>query len=349
MPSLSPSRLDSLSFSSEHAASLARIAEMKGRQELFRQQRPELLDELRSRANIESTESSNRIEGIVTSRKRVEQIVEHAAEPNSRSEQELAGYRDALHMIHESALDMPFRPSVMLQLHQTIFRYQAAAGGRWKSTDNSIVELDERGEVVRVRFQPVAAVATPQAIDDLCTNFTRAIDEQKHDPMVLIPLAILDLTCIHPFTDGNGRISRLATLQLLYRSGYDVGRFISIERIIEQTKEGYYRALERSSQRWHESEHDPSPWLEHFWGVMIAAYDEFEQRVGKIDLARGAKSRRVREAVLRRALPFSISELQLDCPGISRETVRNVLRAMRDEGELELTGVGRGARWVRRS
>ncbi len=346
MPSFQPHFLDHLTFSAESVASLVKLGEFKGQQELFRRQRPEILTALRTRASIESTESSNRIEGIVTSRKRVELIVERNVEPETRSEQELAGYRDALQLVHESALDMPFRESVLLQLHEILFRYQPARGGRWKPTDNSIVELDATGRISKVRFEPTPAIATPQAMNDLTTRFTETRDRGPYDPMVLIPLAVLDLSCIHPFADGNGRISRLATLHLLYLSGYDVGRFISLERLTENTKEGYYRALQRSSLGWHEDQHDPLPWLQVFWGILLAAYREFEERVGEIAGGPGAKSRQVRAAARRRLAPFSISEFELDCPGVSRETVRGVLQAMRDEGDLELKGKGRGSRWV---
>lgn len=347
MGSLHSAYLDGLAFSAEQATTLRQLGEYRGRQELFSRQQPEVLRSLRQVATVESVESSNRLEGIVASHPRIEDLVLQDAKPRNRSEQEIAGYRDALQLLHESASEMPLSASVILQLHAMLYRYMAAEGGRWKSTDNEIVDRDPQGRVVRVRFRAVPAVATPQAMDDLVAQFGDAMTSGRYDPLVLIPLAVLDLLCIHPFTDGNGRTARLVTLQLLYRSGYEVGRYISLERIFEQAKQSYYESLESSSQGWHDSEHDPHPWLDVFWGVLLAAYKEFEERVGKLGTGRGAKSAQVRAAVSRRVTPFSISELERDCPGIGRDTMRQVLRQMRDEGALRVEGAGRGARWHR--
>ena len=347
MHSLQPGFLDRLSFQGEQIATLRQLGESRGRQALFTRQMPEVLDALRQVATVESTESSNRLEGITVSHPRLEDLVLKSARPRNRSEQEIAGYRDALQLLHESAQAMPFRTSVVLQVHAMLYRYLPAAGGVWKSTDNEIVDKDPAGRIVRVRFRAVPAVATPQAMEDLVMGFTTALESGRYDPLVLIPLTILDLLCIHPFADGNGRTARLATLQLLYRSGYEVGRYISLERHFEQVKTSYYETLEASSQGWHEGEHDPHPWLNLFWGVLLAAYREFEERVGTLGTGRGSKSAHVRLAVARRLLPFRISELERDCPGVGRDTIRQVLRQLRDEGVLRVEGRGPGARWVR--
>lgn len=344
--SLQPAFLDALSFDATELSTLRALGEARGRQTLFSRQTPEILGALRQVASVESTESSNRLEGITVPHPRLEDLVLKAAKPKDRSEQEIAGYRDALQLLHESAADMPFSASVILQLHAMLYRYLPAEGGVWKSSDNEIVEKDEGGLIVRVRFKAVPAVATPQAMDDLVAGHHAALATGRYDPLVVIPLTVFDLLCIHPFADGNGRAARLITLQLLYQAGYEVGRYISLERLFEQVRESYYESLEASSKGWHKGRHDPHPWLGVFWGVLLAAYREFEERVGKLGTGRGAKSAQVRAAVARRITPFGIAELERDCPGIGRDTVRQVLRALRDEGALRVEGRGRAARWV---
>ncbi len=347
MHSLDSNYLNSQVYSAGDASTLRQLGEYRGRQELFVRQRPEILESLRRAAVIESSESSNRLEGITAPEPRIEAIVRRVDEPRDRSEQEIAGYRDALEVIHQSRKEMPFSVGVVRQLHRTIYGYLPSEGGDWKATDNEIVERDVSGRIVRTRFKPVGAVATPQAMEDLVGGYRAAIADGKQEPLVVVPLAILDFLCVHPFADGNGRVGRLLTLLLLYHFDYDVGCYVSLERIVEESKETYYEALYASSQRWHEGRHDAHPWLSYFWGVLLRAYREFEGRVGKVGGGRGAKSEHVRQAVLRRNLPFSISDLERDCPGISRDTIRSVLRKMRDEGLVRVGGRGPGARWKR--
>jgi len=337
--------LDTLRFSAQHGASLRALGQYRGRQDLFRKQAPEVLEALREAALIESSESSNRIEGITAPRARIEALVLRPAAPRDRSEEEIAGYRDALNLIHESAPEMAFSTNVVLQLHGMLYRYHPGAGGRWKMAPNEIVERNPDGGVRRVRFVPVSPVATPQFMERLTAGFARATDEQR-EPLVLVPLSILDFLCIHPFGDGNGRVARLLTLLLLYRAGYEVGRYISLERVIEESKETYYETLEASSQGWHEGKHDPLPWLTYLWGVLIRAYREFEERVGAIRSGRGSKTDLVEQAVARRTRAFGIAEIEAECPGVSRDMVRHVLQRLRDEGKLAVLGSGRGARWA---
>ena len=348
MKSLEFKYLSGLAFTPAEAATLRELGECRGRQDLFRRQRPEILQGLREVAIVESSESSNRLEGISIPHHRLEKIVLQQTTPRNRSEQEIAGYRDALNLIHESATDMPFTVGVIQQLHQMVYRYLPGTGGQWKLSDNEIIERRPDGSV-RVRFRPVPAVSTPHFMGDFVAHFIRNQTDRTLDSLVLVPLAILDFLCIHPFTDGNGRVARLITLLLLYRSGYEVGRYISLERIFEQSKDSYYGSLESSSQGWHEGSHDVHPWIDYFWGVLLRAYREFEERVGQIATGRGSKSEQVRRAVRVKNLPFSISELERDCPGVSRELIRKVLREMRDAGELETQGAGRAARWRRRN
>ncbi len=347
MHSFAPSFLDRLSFSTDEVAALTALGEARGRQELFIHQQPERLESLRQAAIIESAESSNRIEGITAPRARIEALILKPSAPRDRSEQEIAGYRDALSLIHDSHAHMPFSVNVLLQLHGMLYRYHHAQGGRFKMSDNQIVERRPDG-TTRVRFQPTTALETPQAMASLSERYRSAVEPPALQPLVAVPLAILDLLCIHPFSDGNGRVARLATLLLLYQQGYAVGRYISLERIFEESKESYYETLEASSQGWHEGEHDPHPWLAYFWGALQRATSEFEERVGVLSGGRGSKSELVRDTILRRFGPFAISEIERDCPAVSRELIRLVLRQMRDEGVLELRGRGRGAKWIRR-
>lgn len=344
MPSFAPDYLSRLTFSSAAVGTIRRLGEARGRQQLFIRQYPEQLERLRTHASIESTESSSRIEGVVAAPGRIADLVVHGATPRDRSEQEIAGYRDGLQLIHESHADMPFSTNVVLQLHAMLYRYLPENGGRWKPADNEIVERGDTGQVLRVRFTPVPAVATPQSMQRLEREYQQTLAEGFVDPLVIVPLAVLDFLCIHPFRDGNGRIARLLSLMLLYRSDYRVGRYISLERIIEQSRETYYEALERSSRGWHDNRHDPHPWIEYFWGTLLRAYDEFEARV---ETLKGSKSEQVRQAVSRRLGPFTISELEADSPGVSRDMVRHVLRQMKQERVVIVEGHGRGARWIR--
>lgn len=347
MESLKAQYLKQIRFSTEDVSMIQRIGEFKGKQDLFAQQTPEILETLKKVAVVESSESSNRIEGITAPRRRLEAIVLKSSEPNNRSEQEIAGYRDALQLIHASADHMQFTVNVILQLHSMIYRYLPSEGGRWKAVDNQIVEQNPDGSLHRVRFNPVSAFATPQAMDCLVEQYEHAIAGKGVEALVVIPAVILDFLCIHPFRDGNGRTARLLTLLLLYHFGYEVGRYISLERIFEESKETYYDSLEASSRNWHDGTHDIHPWFRYFWGTSLRAYREFEERVGKITGVRGSKTAHIRRTVDRTLGPFSISDMESECPGISRDMIRLVLRKLRDEGVLELKGRGRGSKWKR--
>ena len=207
----------------------------------------------------------------------------------------------------------------------------------------------QSGNVIRERFVPVSAVQTPMAMDNLCQNYIDFLNNSNTDPLILFPLLILDFLCIHPFKDGNGRISRLLTLLVLHRHGYEVGKYISLERIFEESKEGYYRTLQKSSQGWHEAKHDPFPWMEYFWGVIIRAYKEFEEKVIALIKetvgGKGFKAEQIKLSIRNKIGPFAISDLEKDCPEISRDMIRHVLRQLRDEGEIQSQGVGRNAKW----
>lgn len=346
MKSLTSEYLQRLKFDMGHIGTIARIAEFQGRQNLYVQQKREVLETLRQLAIVESAESSNRIEGVTAPRNRIQGIVLQGQQPRNRSEQEIAGYRDAMALIHESHRHMPISANVLLQLHQLIFSRSTGAGGHWKLVDNAIVERDQNGVETRIRFRPTPAVQTPQAIADWSTLYAQIIDQAAVSPLVLVPLAVLDFLCIHPFADGNGRVGRLLTLLMLYKFNFHVGSYISLERVIEQSKETYYEALQKSSTGWHEAAHDPYPWLEYFWGMLISAYQEFIDRVDQVRPGHGSKSDQVRIFVSNQFKPFAITEVERVLPNISRITIRQVLNALRAEGKLKSEGRGLAARWL---
>ncbi len=346
MRSLQPAFLADMGFSAHNVASLRALGEYRGKRALYARQRPETLAALRAEAVIESTDSSNRLEGITTSAVRLMALVELTTTPRDRTEQEIVGYRNALDSIHERGRKMPVTVNVIRQLHRTLYHLTPDEGGRWKETDNEFTEKDAQGIITRVLFKALPAKATPPAMNNLIDGYEQAI-AQGIDPMVVMPLVVLDFLCIHPFHGGNGRVARLLTLLLLYHAGYEVGRYISLERLFEKNRESYYDAVEASSQGWQQREHDVLPWLNYFWGILIDAYKEFEERVGQLDGARSSKSERVRDAVGRKVSPFKIVDLERDCPGVSRETIRLVLREMKAEGLVRAEGRGRGARWIK--
>jgi Fic family protein len=344
MNSLKIDYLKQLVFNAEQVSVLRLLGESRGKQTLFFKQSPEILNSLQLVAKVQSSESSNRLEGIELAHKKIEELVIQETIPKNRTEQEIAGYRDSLNLIHESAKHMKFTTNVILQLHTVLYRYMPNPGGHWKASDNEIIEKHPDGSK-RIRFKPTKAHLTPHAINQLTENYSYALEIVNYDPIILIPLAILDFLCIHPFSDGNGRISRLLTLMLLYHFDYEVGRYISLERIFEESKESYYQTLETSSVDWHKGKHNVNPWLNYFWGVLIRAYKELEDRVGVITTSRGSKSQLIQSAIDRRIGPFSINDIESDCPGTSREMIRNVLRKMRDKGLVKTSSSGRGAMW----
>lgn len=346
MRSLTPDYLEKLKFSAAQLETLSQIGRYQGKQALYVDQLPEVMKTMRKIAQIESVESSNRIEGIKAPRKRVQGIVLEATNPENRSEQEIAGYRDALKMIHDSAQEMDLSPNLIKQLHTVMYRYLPQPGGSWKPVDNEIVERGADG-ALEVRFRPHPAVGVPQAMDDLAQGYRRALHIDQQPGLVVAPLAVFDFLCIHPFADGNGRVSRLLTLLLLYQLGHQVGRFISLERITEESKETYYQALGASSRGWHEGGHDPHPWLNYFWGILLRAYSEFTDRVSGLNRGGGSKSAMVRAAVGRMVGSFALSDVQAECPGVSLPTIKRELSAMREEGLVVLRGKGRGAKWLR--
>ena len=322
------------------------IGEYRGRQSLYQEQSPEVLETLRRVAMVQSVESSNRIEGVTVAADRLEAIVARKTTPKGRSELEVAGYRDVLADIHANANRMVTGPDLLLSFHGQMYARTPDKGGRWKEKDNAILEVGPNGQQF-IRFRPVSALATPEFIKRLCTLYHQATDRREAEPLLLIASFIFDFECIHPFWDGNGRIGRLLTLMLLYQAGYEVGRYISLERIVEESKETYYEVLLKSSHGWHEAKHDLRPWWNYFLGTLIAAYREFEERVGTITAAKGAKREMVQQAVKRLPDRFRIAELQRVCPGVSYPTLKRALEDLKRQKKVRCLGKGRDAHWER--
>jgi Fic family protein len=258
---------------------LTDIAEAKGRAEGVLKGSPEVVERLRASALIQSAESSNRIEGVEVEPGRAEALVIGDARPRNRSEEEVLGYRRALDLIHGSAAQLPVSPEVILRLHK-LAQEGSGDAGEWKQRDNEIVEFPKEGGPPRLRFKPVGARETPEAMAELCRWYANAVDQRKAQPLIAAAALVLDFLCVHPFRDGNGRVARLLSLLALYHFGYDVGRYISLERLIEETRDEYYENLRLSSQGWHEGTHDLTPWLNYFLAIVRRAYLELIEKAG---------------------------------------------------------------------
>ncbi|MDR2492053.1 MAG: Fic family protein [Coriobacteriales bacterium] len=328
-------------------ALLTSIHEHKGKQELFIEAHADALATLVKVARIQSTGASNRIEGVNTTDKRLAELVRDKSAPRDRTEQEIAGYRDALALIHESYDYLRPRPRDILQLHRLLYSFSASSqGGVYKSHDNFIAEVDTIG-IESVRFKPVPADQTPHAMDSLCDKFIQAEDNGTYDPLILIPMFILDFLCIHPFNDGNGRMSRLLTLLLLYRAGYLVGKYVSIEKLIESSKETYYEALQASSVGWHRNCNDNLPFVRYCLGIVHKASGEFERRVEHVGQKGLSKPDRVAAVIDQRIGTFTKREVMELCPDISQVTVERTLAELMRQGRLVKVGGGRSAAYAR--
>ena len=322
------------------------LGEFKGKEELFRRQMPQALETLRQVAIIQSTESSNRIEGVTASPERIRALIAEKTTPRNRSEQEISGYRDVLNTIHANYEAMPLSPGLILQLHRDLFKYSDRPGGAWKISQNRISEKLPDGTEA-IRFDPVHPHLTMDYMNNLHERFTQFWTADDVDKLLLIPAYVLDFLCVHPFPDGNGRMARLISLLLLYQAGYGVGRFVSLERVIENSKDGYYDTLYQSSQHWHESEHSLIHWTEYFLGMLTAAYREFEQRVGLLTSSRGAKTEMVMDAISHFHGEFSVRDLQEQCPNVGIDLIRRLLKQEREAGRVEVSGRGPLAKWRR--
>jgi Fic family protein len=325
---------------------LADLGEARGKQDLFTKQSPQRLKVLRESAMIESVVSSNRIEGVTVDQARVRTIILGKPLLRDRDEEEVRGYRDALKLIHEQGKRIPVSEETILNLHR-LCRGEIRDAGKYKEKDGNIIERYSDGRE-RVRFKPVEAAKTRSFMRDLIKMWNQCLFEKWVHPLIALAAFNLDFLCIHPFRDGNGRVSRLILLLQCYHLGYEAGRYISLERLIEQNKERYYETLEQSSEGWHEGKHDPWPYINFVLYTLKTAYREFEERIGQIKGPKGSKTELVEAAIQRFLKPFMLSDLERSCPGVSRDMIRKVLRDLQKSGQVKCLGRGPGAPWRRK-
>jgi Fic family protein len=322
---------------------LADLGEARGRQELYTRQAPQKLKILREHALIESAVSSSRIEGVTVDQRRIKAVVLGKELLHDRNEEEIRGYRQALDLIHSRGATLPVSEQTILELHRLI-RGDAWDAGAYKDKDGDIVEKYPDGRE-RIRFKTVEAAKTPAGMAELLELWDSCKLERWAHPLIALAAFNLDFLCIHPFRDGNGRVSRLLLLLQCYHLGYEVGRYISLERVIEENKERYYETLELSSQRWHEGKHDPWHYVNYLLFILKTVYREFESRVGEVKSPRGTKTEMIESAVASFAGEFTLADLEQKCTLASRDMVRRVLRNLQKVGKVECLGRGPGASW----
>ena len=325
---------------------LSDLGEFRGKQELYTHQSPQRLKSLREHALIESSVSSNRIEGVNVDPLRVRDVLV-SAKPlfKDRDEEEVRGYRDALALIHEHSGNLNVSVDTVCQLHR-LTRGKIWDAGVFKEKDGDIIERYSNGRE-RVRFHTITASDTPKFMENLISYWHQCLDDRWVQPLIALAAFNLDFLCIHPFRDGNGRVSRLLLLLQCYQLGYEVGRYISLERLIEQNKDRYYETLEQSSQKWHEGKHDPGPYINYILFILKTAYKEFVERVGDIQAPRGSKTEMVMTALEKLPKEFTVAQLELACPGVSKDMVRRVLNEQKGKS-VECVGRGPGAKWLKK-
>jgi Fic family protein len=322
---------------------LADLGEARGKQELFTKQSPQRLKVLREHALIESAISSNRIEGVTVDQARVKAVVLGKSLLRDRDEQEIRGYRDALKLVHEQGAKLSISERTVLRLHR-LSRANLGDAGKYKEKDSDIIERLPDGRI-RVRFKTVTARKTPTAMHGLVAAWRDCLDERLIHPVIAMAAMNLDFLCIHPFRDGNGRVSRLLLLSQCYHLGYEVGRYVSLERVIEENKDRYYETLEQSSKGWHASKHDPWPYINYLLYILKSAYREFEERAGQTVSPRGAKAEMVLSAIRRQTGEFRLADIEAACPGVGREWIRSLLANLKSSGKVVCRSKGPGARW----
>jgi len=341
--SLDPKKLTEMSIPVGTGWLLGSCMEALGKQDLWMRQKPEVLEVMREQAIIQSVESSNRIEGVTIPVERLRPVVLGKARPRDRSEEELAGYRQALDWIFSLKRQVSVMPAVIQRLHALAQGGFSGDAGEWKKRDNEIIEILPDGER-KIRFVPTSAKDTAKTVEALCRNYRETCDDGRVPPLLTIPTFVFDLLCIHPFRDGNGRVSRLATTLLLQAHGFQVARYVSLERLIEQGKEDYYGVLAECSRGWHEGKNEIVPWWNYFLSVLRRAYKEFERQVESAE-ARPAKSDLVRQTVLAQVEQFTLGDLATQLPAASTQLIKKVLAELKKQGKICLVGRGRGARW----
>ncbi len=325
---------------------IAKIHEYKGKQELYVKNYPDVLDKMIDVAKIQSTKSSNAIEGIYTNDVRLNELMNKKAEPKNRNEEEIAGYRHVLDIIHENYAYIEFNKNDILTLHNQLYSYSYVNyKGKFKTLDNTIMEVDALGNR-KVRFQPVSSFETENYFDKMVGAYKKAV-EANIPALILIPVLIHDFLCIHLFDDGNGRMSRLLTLLLLYKFDYFVGRYISIEMLIEESKESYYEELKRSSEKWHTAENDEIPFIRYMLGVLLKAYEECDDRFNFIGNEKLTSPERVLSVIQRSLEPLSKKDIMILCPDISQRTIERALKELYDNSKIKQVGSGRSTKYVK--
>ena len=323
------------------AWAVADLAERRGKQELFTKQSPQRLRVLREHALIESTVSSNRIEGVTIEQSRVKPVILGKSLLRDRDEEEIRGYRDALKLIHDQHNRLSISEKTIKQLH-VISRAKIGDAGKYKTKDSDIIEKYADGRS-RIRFRTVSAKQTPSFMRNLVMAWDDTLEEKNIHPLIAVAALNLDFLCIHPFRDGNGRVSRLLLLLMCYQLGFEVGRYISLERLIEENKERYYETLEESSQNWHDGKHDPWPYVNYLLFILKNAYREFEERVGQLSSPRGSKTEMILDAIDRADGSFRVLDIQLQSPGVSLDLIRKVLKDLGPR--VKCLGRGKDAKW----
>ena len=333
-------------WDSEILGLIAAIYKEAGKQEMYLKQRPEELEKLVEIAKVQSTEASNAIEGIVTTSTRIRQLVEEKTAPRNRDEQEIAGYRDALNIIHENFDAIPITRNYILQLHKVLYSHMNnPMAGQTKSVQNYISATYPDGHTETL-FTPLAPFETPEALDRICDEYNRVIGNMEAEPLIVIPIFIHDFLCIHPFNDGNGRMSRLLTTLLLYRNGFYVGKYISLEAKIAKNKDLYYAALRQAQEGWHEGTEDTVPFIKYLLGIILSAYRDFEDRFSLVEQKKPALET-VRQATLSKIGRFSKQDIRELCPALSVSSIEGALRKLVASGELKREGNGKSTCYYR--
>jgi Fic family protein len=341
-------RLSDYRFTASQLRRFRQLGEFRGRQPNTIRQQPEVLDTLRQVATLESVEFGNSLEQISVNRDIIRKLVQYEIKPASPAERQIAGYRDVLDRVVDPAEHTNTSAGLIRQLHATLYSHFPHEGGRWKATNKDIVERDRQGNRVGVLYRTVPASETPRAMELTVALYQDGL-ERAIEPLLVVSCAVLDFLCIHPFSDGNGRIARLIATLMLSLNGYDVCRYISLERVFAQDEQAYMGALQLSVKGWHEGIHNPMPWINFFLGSVIKAYEELEQRV---DALRNQGSRAPKSQLIAMAIddvegPFSVADICIQLPTVSRELVKKVVQQKRKNGELRSVGKGRGAHWER--
>ena len=333
----------------EAVSLIAKVYEAKGKQSLFAESSPAILETLATISKINSTEASNKIEGIVTTKNRIDALLKRKSKPLNRNEEEIAGYRDVLATIHESHEYIPLSANTILQLHRDLLKFTGLGyAGNFKNSDNVIAEYSADGQITRTIFEPLKPYETPSAINTICEEYKTALNRHQIDPLILIPIFIHDFLCIHPFNDGNGRMSRLLTLLLFYQNGFTVGKYISVEKAIEKTKSDYYAALEESSNGWNQNADTPLPFIKYMLRILLSAYTDFEERVILVKrdkLTKAEQVKRIFDTTLGKITKATIIELLSD---VSEATIKLALNRLVKDGYIEVVGSGRNAAYVKK-